>query len=108
MAEDEQKQDQAQPTAPTYSPTHPPTSAGDYNSHTLQCVMEMQRTLGNIEGAIERLQSDVSDQGKSIQRAKYTFIAVGSVFTIVTGFLTWVVSNFAGPILEFLKAAGEM
>jgi hypothetical protein len=88
-----------------FGATTPPNPQADYAVHTVQTVLEMQRTLGGVETAIRHLEDrtkahgDKLEQiGKDIHAAKI----VGAFIVLVAGFLGAVIHELL-PFLAALK-----
>jgi hypothetical protein len=91
-------------TSPPRSPetTTPSPHATDYAIHTVQTVLEMQRTLGNIETAIKHLEETSKDYGKKLEDIGKDFHAakiVGGFIVLVSGFLGFVIHELL-PLLS--------
>ena len=77
------------PTSPEDYPTSPPQPSGDY-SYTVEIVMRMQETIGQMKAAVDGLKAEAGEQrskldtiGKDVHSAKVLFAVFGSVLTLV-------------------------
>lgn len=104
------KQEEAQPyreSSPPRSPeSAPPTPRGDLGLHTVQAVLEMQRTLGGVETAIKHLEEEskehrkkLEDIGKDLHAAKI----VGGFIVLIAGFLGFVIHELIPVFSALIK-----
>jgi hypothetical protein len=82
--------------------TTPPVQPADYAVHTVQTVLEMQRTLGGVEKAIKNLEDrskeygdKLDNIGKDVHAAK----VVGGVIAAIMAVLGWLLHE----LLPFLS-----
>jgi hypothetical protein len=80
--------------------TTSPMPQADYSIHTVQTVLEMQRTLGGVENAIKHLEGTTKDHGdkldkvgKDVHAAKVVMSFVGGLIVLVGGFLGWTINT---------------
>ncbi len=73
-------------TVPTSFPETPPRFSSPTHDFTLQAVIEMQRSLGELSAKTDRLIADVKSQGDKIDtvRMRFSWVAGGAA---VVGFL---------------------
>ena len=99
------RQDQTRDTVPPSFAETTPRVAQPGHDFTLQAVVEMQRSIGELVAKTDRLITDVKSQGDKIDsvRMKLAWIAGA---TAVVGFLVAVVLAFA-RLLPFVSAAAK-
>ncbi len=86
-------------TPPSYPAVPPPGYGQSDHSFTLQAIMEMQRSLGGLENAVENLRTKVDAQGTTIGRIEKIVIAATAVVTVVGGIVLFIVDRFGDAII---------
>jgi hypothetical protein len=85
--------------------TTPPNPQADYAVHTVQTVLEMQRTLGGVETAVRHLEDRSKEYGAKLEQIGKDVHAakiVGAFIVLVAGFLGFVIHELI-PFLTALK-----
>ena len=103
--EDKERERYRESAPPREPETTPRPQAADYAVHTVQAVLEMQRTLGGVEIAIKHLEEKSKDYGiklENIGKDLHAAKIVGGLIVLVAGFLGWVIHELI-PILSNLK-----
>lgn len=77
------RRDQSPGALPDVTPERTPLSSYDF---TLQAVIEMQRSLGELNAKVDRLITDVDSQGKKIDKVRMRLTWVAGVAATL-GFL---------------------
>jgi hypothetical protein len=88
-----------------FGATTPPNPQADYAVHTVQTVLEMQRTLGGVETAIKHLQDRSKEYGEKLEQIGKDVHAakiVGGVLAVVATVLGWAIHELL-PLLSSLK-----
>lgn len=88
--------------------TNPPSSpSGDYSLATLQAVMDMQQTLGQLKQAVLTLTDVQKDHtaklesiGKDVHTGKVALRVIGIVAVGMGGLLTWILARAWDIILK--------
>jgi gamma-glutamyl phosphate reductase len=101
MASREERERGRETNPSRFPETTPPAQAADYAVHTIQTVLEMQRTLGGVETAIKHLEDRSKEHGdkldtigKDVHAAK---VAVGVATAIIVGIVAimgWIVTTY--------------
>lgn len=82
-----------------------PPQAADYAIHTVQTVLEMQRTLGGVETSIKHLEERSKEYGGKLEQIGKDMHAakiVGTFIVVTAGFLGWVIHELI-PLLTALR-----
>jgi hypothetical protein len=85
----EQGRDTTPPSFAEVTPSRQASGAG--HDFTLQAVMEMQRTLGELCGKVERMGADLKSQGEKLDGVRLTLARVGggiAVLVVVVGLIS--------------------
>lgn len=87
MAENKSNNERGGMGSPGVLQGKPTDVAPDYYDHSsvLQAVMGMHKSLGGLEAKVDRLQEDVKDQGKKLERV---VIIIASASVAITVLLT--------------------
>jgi hypothetical protein len=86
--------------------TTPPVQASDYTVHTVQTVLEMQRTLGGVEASIKHLEERSKEYGTKLEQIGRDIHAakiVGGFIVLVAGFLGFVVHELIPLVTTLIK-----
>lgn len=86
----------------TLPQTNPPPATSDH-SFTLQAIMELQKSMGSLEKAVEQLASSIENQSKSIDRIKYILAFSAGVVFIGSIILGYIVDKKFDNFLEILS-----
>jgi hypothetical protein len=107
MAAREERQRGRETNPSRFPETTPPVQQADYAVHTVQTVLEMQRTLGGIEKAIKNLEDRSKEYGdkleglgKDVNAAKVVVSVVGGLILVAAGCLGWVIN----ALLQYLSS----
>ena len=99
----EQPRQYEREVSPQSFPETPPPQPADYNSFTLNTVMELQKTVGGLDQAIQSLTSTVESQGKILNRILYSIVfAAGGLF--VFGFFGRLLFSKLDVLLSFIQS----
>jgi hypothetical protein len=94
-------------TPQEYPNTTPPISSTDH-SWVLQVTMEIQKSIGQIQGTMFEMRTEIKDHGEKIarfERVFYAVSAVGAILLVVVGFLVnklW--DPVVSALLEYAKS----
>lgn len=67
----------------------PSESATPYQQHpadqsfVLQCLIDLQKTVGALTKAVEKLESSVGEQSGKIDKIRYTLAGAGGAVTVI-------------------------
>lgn len=81
---------------------------GRDSSFTLQAIMEMQKSIGELSAKVDRPGADAKGQGEKIEKLaeKVDKLRIWAASVIggaaVVGFLIWLLSMWRGPITAWL------
>jgi hypothetical protein len=92
-------------TTPEAYPTVPPSvpyPSGDY-SYTIEVVMGMQKTIGQLEQAVKTLTEEFRDVRKKLGRISHIIYAAGVVGTIGLAVFIFVANKMADAFIASLK-----
>ena len=89
-------------TPDAYTPTAPQCPSGDY-SYTLEVVMGMQKTLGQLEQAVKTLTEEIRDVRKKLDRISHIVHAAGVVGTIGMAILVFLANKIADAFIAGLR-----
>jgi len=95
-------------TPGTLGSTNPPlANASDYSLATLQTVMDMQQTLGQLKQAVATLTEQQKDHtakletiGKDVHTGKVALRVIGVVAVGVGGLVAWILARAWDVILK--------
>ena len=80
------RREQGRDTEPTFAEVQPSRAAMPGHDFTLQAVMEMQRSIGDLAAKTDRLIADVKSQGEKLDGVRMKIAWVGGGAAVV-GFL---------------------
>lgn len=91
-------------TTPGPYPDAPPSpyQLATDSSFTLQTVMELQKSVGEISAKVDRLIGDVRSQGDKIDRMRLTFAWVGGGCALVLAVMAFLPASVREEILRRL------
>jgi hypothetical protein len=81
---------------PSSFPTVTPPFPQHGHDFTLQAVMEMQRTLGELCGKVDRMAEDLKSQGNKIDAVRLTLARVGGGIAVLV-----VLISLVGAAIRF-------
>jgi|HubBroStandDraft_4_1064222.scaffolds.fasta_scaffold62545_3 hypothetical protein len=102
--EEKERRERGEGPPRDFGVTNPP-QASDYAIHTVQTVLEMQRTLGGVETSIKHLEERSKEYGEKLEQIGKDMHAakrVGAFMVLVAGFLGFVIHELI-PFLTSLK-----
>jgi hypothetical protein len=94
---------------PVLAPTNPPpfAASADYSLATLQTVMDMQQTLGQLKQAVVTLTDQQKEHttkldaiGKDVHTGKVALRVIGVVAVGLGGLLAWILARAWDVILK--------
>jgi hypothetical protein len=91
------RQDQQRESVPTSFPETTPRSGQPSHDFTLQAVMEMQRTLGELCAKVERLGGDLKGQSDKLDAVRITMARVGGGIAVLI-----VLISLVAALIKFL------
>lgn len=91
-------------TTPRFPDTNPPESPSkDYALPTLQAVIEMQRTLGELNQAVKTLTVQSNNQGEKIDKISHRVYAATAVVTVLTGIAYFFLNKIFDVVVNILN-----
>ena|SRR5205823_2188682 len=98
-------------TTPSRGPeTNPQLYPGPDYSFTLQAIMEMQRTLGELKQSVSTLTSQIDkhdtkldEVSRKVYAAEIVLIVVGAILTILSGVVVWFINHAWNALSPLIK-----
>jgi hypothetical protein len=84
------------------TPPQPAYPGSDY-SFTLQAVMEMQKSVGQLTQAVQTLTEESKQQRAKLDRISHIIYAAGAVITVVGGMIVFLVNKLADALIAGYK-----
>lgn len=75
-------------------------------SLSLQAVIELQRSVGRLEGKIDGLSRQIDRQQKTIEWMKYVVFTAAGALLILGPLAAWILNNRFDQILNILAKGG--
>ena len=97
------RQDEAE-SPPDEFPETPPPQLADW-SWTLQMLMELQRTVGELSQSVETLTRQSKEHDKKLDRISHRIYAAVAVLTILGAALLWLLNAVSDEIVAVVKEA---
>jgi len=93
---------QHEDTAPSEYPQVTPRDVPQNHDFTIQCVIEMQRTLGELVAKVDMVNERTLSISKKVEdiQARINYVIGGAVVAVVlVGVIWWLVADRVKPIL---------
>lgn len=88
------------------TPSEASGGLGPEHSFSLQAIFELQRSVGRLEGKIEKLSEQADRQQRTVNwMARALFIATGALL-ILGPIVAWILNNGFDRILSLLAKGG--